>query len=375
MYASAIIVPGQIFYKNIHHRDLYNFVDGIFPRLDKYPLADLGGGGGHRYKFGHDLLIDVPKTAVSHGPWEALRHAGHIILTDLPTKAGIPIPGLSKSGLGSLLEQAGIHRGWLQVSLFDGGVGVLAIAEGSTDLAQAIHGTLTMDWGVFFDTFVEGSIEIGLSLATQNPFLLAGGIENLLAGVVATWNELTVYIDPLDLFGSAGISALIGFSLAYGLAGENLSDAGKDTIRSGVIGGLFAISPAFAFGAMAGFASCRLGSELAKHHAKSMNACLSINEKTYQLLVDEICAGNIPTQELLNCALPSLTLADNSPNLPVQRKVLRSNARTLSSESNILGPQVKVLSENVPILNSQVRILLEDPPTLADLYLTILTSK
>lgn len=374
MEAAATIVPAHMVYVNISANELRKFVDGVFPSLAVNPIADSARGFGHRYVAGHDLFVDIPKTVVSHGPSEGLRHAGHVILTDFPTKAGIPWPGLSQSGLGPLLEQAGIHRGWLQISLFDGCVGVLAIAEGSSDLAQALNGALAMDTWVFFDTFVEGSIEIGLSLVTQNPLLLFAGIENLLAGIVATWNELTVYISPLDFFGAAGISALIGFSLAYGLARGSLSDVGKDTIRCGAVGGLFAISPAFGFGAIAGFATYRLGLALAKKHAISLNTSLSINEETYQLLVDEMCAGNLPAQELLKRALPSLTLADNFPNLPIRDILFKGNIHTLSSNCNMLNHQVETLPEYVPVLNSHMCIILEEPPFLANLYRTVLTS-
>ena len=353
---------------NIPAKELRTFVDGIFPSLAINPIADSVRGYGHRYIAGHDLFLDVPKTFVSHGTSEGLRHAGHILLTDFTTKAGIPIPFFSHSGLGQYLEQAGIHRGWLQINLFDTGIGIFAISEGSTDLAMAIHGSLSMDWGVFFDTFVDGSIEVGFALATQNPFLMIAGIQNILAGVVATYNEVSCYVDPLDFFGSAGVSTLIGFGMAYALAGENLNDAGKDAIRSGTVGALFSLSPAFGFGALAGFTSYRLGSGLAEKHNESLNTCLSINRNTYQLLVKEICKNNLPAQKLIESALPQFVLQDDIQESPSQNHPLKTNTQQLSDDYITLQDQARILRENAITLKVDNKVLPSDPPILDDWY-------
>ncbi|MBC2596468.1 hypothetical protein H5P28_19540 [Ruficoccus amylovorans] len=153
-------------------------MDGLFPFFAKFPLADsLASGGGHRWKAGHDLLLDLPGTFSQHGIVEGYRHAGHVLLTDFPTKAGIPIPGFSRAGLGQWLEGMGISNGWLNVNACDAGVGLFAVAEGSADLMQAFSGTLDMGPWTFVDTFVEGGVEVVLGCWLENPFLLAGGIE------------------------------------------------------------------------------------------------------------------------------------------------------------------------------------------------------
>lgn len=368
--ATVTIVPGQLAYTHIPAQELRDFVDGLFPGLAKNPIADSVSGYGHRYVAGHDGLIDVPRTIFEHGPWEGLRQAGHIIATDWPTKAGIPIPGFSQQGLGQFLEQAGIHRGWMQVNICDTGIGVIAIAEGSNDLALALQGVLAMDHAAFFDTFVEGSIEVGFALLWKNPFLFAGGIENILAGIAASWNTLSVYVNPLDFFGAAGTSALIGFGLAHGLAGENLSDAGKDAIRSGSIGALYTLSPAFGFGALAGFAAYRLGGGLAKRHNEAMNTCLSIDEQAYRLLVEEICKGNLPVRELLDRAAPRQWLRDDAPTLSIQRNVLEDKFLTLSDNCLMLETQASSLEENAATLATKVTTLPDDPTILADWYRT-----
>ena len=372
MEAVSIIAPAQRVYMKIPSKELRGFVDSFFPSLAVNPLADSVRGYEHRYVAGHDLFLDVPKTFASHGPTDGLRHAGHIVFTDFPTRAGIPVPFLSHSGLGQVLEQAGIHRGWLQVSLFDSGIGIFAIAEGATDLAQAIHGTLTMNWGTFFDTFAEGGIEVGFAIATQNPILLVAGVENILAGMVASWKKLTVYVDPLDFFGSAGVSVLVGFGLAYGLANENLNDASVDAIRSGTVGALFSLSPAFGFGALAGFSAFRIGCGLAKIHNNSMTACFSIDRQSYNALVDEIYKGNLNVKGLLDQALPRLVLDGGVESLPAKNSVLSASCRTLPDDFALLEDKVRTLKTEFSPLNTDARVLPDDPKWLGEWYQTAL---
>lgn len=365
---SVIVLPGRMVYMEIPAEQIRKFVDSLLPGLAKNPLADIATGWGHRHNAGHDLLIDVSKTIMEHGPWQGIRQAGHILLTDFPTKHGIPIPGFSKPGLGQYVEQLGVDWRWMQINLPDAGIGYLAIADGSNDLALALCGSLEMDWGTFFDTFVEGGAEIGFALFHQNPLLLAAGIENVMAGLGATWNTLSHYVDPLDFFGSAGTSSLIGFCLASGLAGENLSDSGKDAIRSGAIGSLYCLSPAFGYGALAGFTAYRLGSALAENHNKAMNACLSINERSYGMLVEEICRENIPVKEMLERALPILTLSDDAPQILTQACTLTSTTRTLPDSVPIFQTNTVILTNDAPTIATKAPTLLDDPPILSDVY-------
>ena len=226
MGGSAIIVPGQMAYMKLPADVIRNYVDSKFPVLAHCPDADFIKGYGHRWMGGHDLLVDVPRTMINEGPLSGFKQAGHILLTDLPTKDGIPIPLLSNSGFGQWLhEVGGIDKGYLKIHLADGGCGILSIAEGSSDLLMAINGALTMNAGTFFDTFAEGAVEIAFAAAAKNAWGLAafnpaliymGGFESILAGIVSTYQTLSVYVDPLHFFGSAGLSSLIGFCLSYG---------------------------------------------------------------------------------------------------------------------------------------------------------------
>ena len=101
-----------------------------FAKFANCPDADFLKGYGHRWEGGHDILVDVPKTLVKDGwlrphPIDAFQQVGHIVLTDLPTKAGIPIPGLSgSSSLGEWLVEAGIPKGYLSIHWADGAFGL-----------------------------------------------------------------------------------------------------------------------------------------------------------------------------------------------------------------------------------------------------------
>ena len=161
MITSMIAATSQFAYLTIPTSELREFCDGMFPAFAKCSQADFIRGAYHRYKDGHDIVLDVGETLQHDGISEAFRHFGHIVCTDFPTKAGIPIPFFSQSGLGKALESVGISKGWLNVNICDTGIGVLAIAEGSSDLAAAIAGKLDMGVDAFFDTFVEGSIDFG----------------------------------------------------------------------------------------------------------------------------------------------------------------------------------------------------------------------
>lgn len=350
MKATAVIAPAQLAYVSIPADELRSFVDGLFPRLAQCSDADIVTGAGHRYMAGHDLLIDVPRTISESGVVDGTRHAGHILLTDFPTKAGIPIPGFSESGLGHLLEQAGIHRGWLQLNFCEAGLGIIAVAEGTPDLIQAINGTMLMHCSTFFDTFVEGGIEVGLAMATENTLLLAGGIENLAAGFISAWHTYVVHVDPLLFFGSAATSALIGFTIASGIVRTTLGNAAIAGIRSGILGLLFAVSPAFGFGALAGFVIYTLGGKLASLHNSSVQSLLSIDEDAYIRLLDELCKGNVNVRDFLDKAMPQIKLLESSTMLPTEYESLCSNVYSLhplSSDSVLLADYYQaVLSES-----------------------------
>ena len=275
----CIAIPGNFAYYGIPTSSLRASVDSLFPALAKCPQADCLSGAFHRFRGGHDLIIDVAKTMRVDGFAPAMHQVGHIALTDFPTKAGIPIPGFSGTGLGKHLAELGINKGWMCVNLCDTMVGVLAVAEASSDLFQAISGQLEMNTWTFFDTFVEGGIEIAIAYSTKNAPLLAAGVENVIAGVVATGNSLTkylepFYIDPLNFLGHAFCAGIIGFSISALILKKDLDVSLINAMKSGAVSALFVLSPAFAYGAMAAFALIGFGEYLAKKNTESVDSCL-----------------------------------------------------------------------------------------------------
>ena len=356
MYVPAIIAPAQFAYMALPSRGLREFVDSSFSYFAKFPLADgLASGWGHRYRAGHDLFLDVPATTVKHGLFNGYKHAGHILLTDFPTKAGIPIPGFSQSGLGRWLEAAGISRGWLNLNVCDAGVGVYAVSEGSLDLMRALDGSLQMDEWVFFDTFVEGSLEIALAVYTENPILLVAGVENILAGVLSAWDTVSVYVDPFVFFGSSVSSAFMGFLVGYYIAKQSVPDAIKSAIRSGTIGALFAISPAFGFAAISGLLAQTAGKALAQNHRRDQELMLAINKESIRLFVEEVTRDNPRFENILKltggklASLEAVRFPDaNSRSFNATYGCLCGDAPCLISSYEIFTSKAPSFSADVP---------------------------
>ena len=364
-----LVSPGQMVYMHIPANELRNFADGLFPGLAKNQIADCASGMGHRYRAGHDLLLDVPSTLVNHGPSDALKHLGHIIATDFPTKAGIPIPGFSQSGLGHILEQWGIPKAWMSLNISDAGFGFLAIADGHSTLMAAIQGQLSMDFGTALQTFGAGALELKLAMiATTNPLLMtAAGMQNILAGLVATWNTFSVYVDPLELFGAAGMSTLLGFGMARGLAGENITDATRDAIRSGTIGALYSVSTAFGYGALAGFVVCRLASAMAKHHNTQSRNRLSVDAQSYRLLVEALSAGSTDLNELLDATAPLLLTKDET-GFSIDSRKLTSTVKTLPISVRTLKATPIAVSDKAHTFSADTLTLPDEPRALSEIY-------
>ncbi len=307
MEATYYAIPACVAYLNIPSEQLRGFVDGIFPELAKCSFADTASGFNHRYVAGHDLLVDVPRTLFKYGPAYALHHAGHILLTDFPTRAGIPFPGLSQSGLGHWLESFGIGKGWLSINISKGGFGVLAVADGHHDLAVALAGSLHMNPDVFFHTYIEGSAEIVLSCLWENPITLMGGIEKLLAGLIATFNSVCGYmaVSPIYFLGHSLISAIFGFTVSSYVASSSFPQSALNGCRAGVVGGLFAVSPAFGFAAIAGLTMYAFGNAIARKSLKLCDASYCVDKETVLRLYAEIISNNPLDKSWIECIFKS----------------------------------------------------------------------
>ena len=67
MHLAVKAVTGKVLYAQISAGTLRNSVDSFFPYLAKFPRADSVAGMGHRWKAGHDLLLDIPQTFARQG--------------------------------------------------------------------------------------------------------------------------------------------------------------------------------------------------------------------------------------------------------------------------------------------------------------------
>ena len=270
MEAVAKIIPSQFAYISIPNNSLRSFFDHQFPLFAKCQTADNQTGFAHRYRDGHDLLLDICSTFKTQGLKVASHQAAHILLTDFPTKAGIPIPGFSQSGLGGFLQEWGISSGWLQLNICDAEVGIIAISESHPELCNALDGLVEMNSLTFFDTFVEGSIEVALAFYFENPILLYAGIENLLTGMVSAYQTFSIYVDPIELLGGGIVSAIAGFFITKLLRSSDSDNkiAYINAIRAGMVGGFFAINPAFGFGAILAILSFQFGKYISQYNNK-----------------------------------------------------------------------------------------------------------
>jgi hypothetical protein len=369
-----LLVPGQLLYLRIPADELRNHVDAFFPGLSVDRLADSARGLHHRYMEGHDLLIDVPRVAMESGLEAAARRAGHILLTDYPTRAGIPIPGFSHHGLGQVLESAGIAKGWLQLSIFDTGVGIFAIADGYSSLVDALSGALQMNFGSALQTFGEGTVEIALGAATQNPLLTLGGVLDVVSGLVSTWNTFSVYVNPLEVLGGAGISALIGFTVARALAGECASAAIEDATRSGVVGALFAISASFGYAALIGFAACKAGGALADRHRRGYQEHFAVDNASYELLLAAMCPAGSDAERIFSASRAVQSLRVDHVDLNTHFPVLSSEPIRLASSVTQVARAPKELATEPRFLRTGLGALPVEPCPLVEEYRRILCS-
>lgn len=294
------IVCFREFYESIPSGQWLRLIDRQFPSLAKSETADFISGGGHRWKGGHDLFMDVFPEFFRDPP-RAMHDLGHILLTDFPTKAGIPIPGCSQSGLGEWLMSIGIPQKYLSINLMDvlngidGGGGILFKGigeykegiEGSEDLISAMSGDLSMNAGTFLDTFGEGSIELITGISTSNPLLVGAGAENILAGLVSAWKTYTYYIDPASFFSHSITAALLGGGISYVLNRnvntESLVRSVMHTAgRSSLLGGLGAVSWYFSAGASLGFLAMKLGRIMAINAQRNQMLSCACSPSTFE---------------------------------------------------------------------------------------------
>ena len=271
-------------YRMVPADTIRNAVDTLFPSLAKNSTADCLAGAFHRYRGGHDLILDVGKTVTEQGFAKGIKHAGHILLTDFPTKAGIPVPLLSQKGLGGVLQGIGVSPKWMNINLGDTLLGWLTLVEGGSDLSAALSGKMPMDFSSFCDTFGEGALEIGAGVYSHNPLLLAAGVENLTAGFVTAWKHFSWYVPPELFLGSASFSGGAGFIISKFLLHQETHEALLNSCRSALIGGLFAVSAALGWGLVGAMIWCEVIRRIAEKHTKSLDDFYRVTEEQLKSL-------------------------------------------------------------------------------------------
>lgn len=384
---SVVAVPSQFVYANISGATLQSLVEWVCPNwlvhssygeaygvvdaLNTGQLSGLGSknsinilnhssvGNLHRWKLrGHDLGLDIPEIFVTKGPIEALRQTGHILLTDFVTKAGIPIPFFSKAGLGGILTKCGVDPRWLNVSLFDTGIGIFAINNASSTLAAAISGALQMNSSVFLNTFGEGSIEIALSVASKNPILLVGGLENITAGIVSAWKTYTYYVPATKILGSFFGTAAIGYVISRCLTKQDAQTSLKEALKSGTVGCLFSISSSFGLGAMAGLYVYQIGEQMGKDTNEKIAELLKVTDESYSIFLDELEFLAPEAIEMLSIDKKSFCLESDTSVLTSESNMSYDNESILSLEKFMFDSDNFMLSADGTLLSSDMQSLI-----------------
>jgi len=193
---------------NSHHsKPFHDFVEkSIKNNIGNFknPYMDMDVGKWHRWRHGHDL-IDVLGNA-SNPLGKGKEGLGHLA-TDLFTKDGLPLPGMSKEYLGSgmvkTLEGLGVERPikWLNMNGFDHLFGGISLVESGHDLSQALSTEIVdFTWETAFDTFGEGTLEIYFGLQTANIWLISSGVTEYITGSIMLYKDIMredeIFIEP-----------------------------------------------------------------------------------------------------------------------------------------------------------------------------------
>lgn len=291
--SEIFVLPGKAMYVKANPVSVRHFWENMFSKFAHNDFADKlasyygkqHGFNVHRFYDGHDLLIDVPKTFKEHGLKEAIKQTGHIVLTDFPTKGGIPIPGFSNTGLGKILVEHGIAVKsllWNLTDVVNLGCGLLCIGEGATDLISAFSGKMEMNFTTFCDTFGEGAFQLAFGIPTGNGLAIAAGIENIFAGIVSAWKTYTIQIDLVPFFGATLTSTLLGFLTAKYLCKNEMPEVIQKSVKSGMITALFQLSASFGYGAAACCAYIDYVKYLAQKDSKEVAKVMKVDKNCYE---------------------------------------------------------------------------------------------
>lgn len=342
----STLAGGQAYYA-IPSETWRNWGENAFPAFARDSAADTINGAFpgyyHRWQHGHDLLTDLPGIYLDQGIAAGNHRMGHVVLTDMPSHQGIPIPGFSKNGIGETLVDLGVSHKMLSINLFDIAGGGFLIAEATPDLLIATAGEMPLNAANMMDTFGEGILEVtistvgftsGTGAVYPSPLIFIAGLENIAAGCAMIWYDIfgTIGLDEILLGGF--VTSAIGGGLGYVLTKDEgkLKNAGICGVKSFIIGSAYTASSATAMGLVGAITAWSIGANLAKRDNKAGDIFAAIDPKDvpeYDLLPkeeryftanDEIMEGVLPSfvkplaSALSNCDIgPSISGFDDAP--------------------------------------------------------------
>lgn len=256
-----------------------------FPRTDTGVWMDaLGRDQGlyHRWK-GHHVIKDG-WTTLTDPNLSPIEFAYELPL-DAITFQGLPLlPDTAVSVLSDALGLS-VHKimPWVLMNPVDLTIGVLALSDAVSDLFIAFSGQA--EWGLqtAIFTFGTGSVEIAGGMAMQNPFLVASGVGEGVAGAVSAWsyyNQPFLFGVPVtDILAGVGIGAGVGVvtsGVAMGLnwrstsVTKKLENTSKATAIAATLGAMAAISPWLSIPAGLSWTAGNLAFQLARRHEGDM---------------------------------------------------------------------------------------------------------
>lgn len=143
-------------------------------------------GQYHRWQ-NHHFLTDGWTVAQTEGLdlVDFYKHLG----CDLITKTGIPM--LPASVIEIIHETTGLSlavlKRWTHLNILDLTAGVLSNVGGISLIIHSAKGHLPWSAWTFLLTFGVGTVDIAAGISSNNPLLVAAGIEHYAAGTISAW--------------------------------------------------------------------------------------------------------------------------------------------------------------------------------------------
>lgn len=213
-----------------------------------------------QYTKNHSLIVEDKGRLRQDGITETAQLLSHCIFENALPKVVVTSQLFHKTGLGYLLKEAGIVNGWLNISICCREIGILAITEEHSELADMIAGELYTAKEHFFDPFDINCSELVLRFH-KTSLDYAQGIDkdvpvaflDQLKKSLRKFTRPLVYhhydIDLLDFAGGGFLSAVTGFTLSHYLLKQEI----PYWVQQGILGGLCVVSPVFTYGLLLGF--------------------------------------------------------------------------------------------------------------------------